>query len=49
MEIILEKREGLGIGDEKQVDSQSAQQVARKGANVEPLVCKDKELKLAAP
>ena len=49
MEQILEKLEGVGIGDEQQVNSQSAELVARKGANAEPLVCKNMEVKLATP
>ena len=39
----------LGIGDEKQVDSQSAEQVERNGAFAEPLVCKNMEVKLTTP
>ena len=49
MEHIPEKLEGVGVGDEKPVDSQSAELVARKGANAEPSICKNMEVKLATP
>ena len=49
MEHILEKLEGVGIGDEKQVDSQLAELVERKGANAEPSIYKNMEVTLATP
>ena len=49
MEQIPEKLEGMGIGDEQQVNSQSAELVATKGANAEPSICKNMEVKLATP
>ena len=49
MEQIPEKLEAVGIGDEQQVNGQSAELVARKGANAEPSICKNMEVKLATP
>ena len=48
MEQIPEKL-GVGTGDEQQVNSQSAELVARKGANAKASICKNMEVKLATP
>ena len=51
MEQIPEKLEGMGIGDEQQVNSQSAELVARKAANATPSLqsAKTWRLNLATP